>query len=342
MRKIFPFPCFLFPILFLFCFSSCVPPAYQNTTYGIEELILDSEALVQLPLLKEESSSPSFTSLKKDKERIGEGDALTFLLFCPKNLSLSQTVNSLQQGKSYTVSGGKIHLPMIASIQVENLTLKEAQQKIQTAYSKEIAGAQVYLDFKKRKEKKVQIIGGSVPFVHIHHQTLLSTVVALAQPSCNVNLTKSYVARKGEILPIDLNVLLQEGEETQNIFMEDGDQIFFAPLYAAHLIVTGEILTPTIIPLPHGFLSLKEALAKAHGILFTGNSGEITIIRGGIERPKIYSFSWKEVLQQPNKALLLTAGDIVYIPQTRIHQWNLFISQLLPSLYCCAEGCPRF
>lgn len=83
--------------------------------------------------------------------------------------------------------------------------------------------------------------------------------------------------------------------------------------------------------MPNGHLSLREALAIAHGIPFTGNKNRIQVIRGALEFPKIYVLSWDFMLHEQNENLLLMPGDIVYVSRTAITDWNLILTQILPT-----------
>ena len=79
------------------------------------------------------------------------------------------------------------------------------------------------------------------------------------------------------------------------------------------------------------FANFAEALAEARGIPYTGDKSCIFVIRGSIQKPKIYQLNWEHVLHLPNDSLLLMPGDIVYVASKPITEWNRFISQLLPS-----------
>src|SRR5258708_6516200 len=70
-------------------------------------------------------------------------------------------------------------------------------------------------------------------------------------------------------------------------------------------LVMGEVRTPRSIPLVTGTLSLREALALANGIPYTGDDRHIQIIRGQTLCPKIFVLSMKCVLHEPNSRLLL-------------------------------------
>jgi polysaccharide export outer membrane protein len=85
------------------------------------------------------------------------------------------------------------------------------------------------------------------------------------------------------------------------------------------------------LAIPSGSVSLRQALAQAGGIPYTGDKSYIQIIRGSIAQPKIYTLSWEHVIHLPNDSLLLMPGDIVYVAAKPITEWNRFISQLLPS-----------
>jgi polysaccharide biosynthesis/export protein len=118
---------------------------------------------------------------------------------------------------------------------------------------------------------------------------------------------------------------------SQNIVMKGGDKIYIAEPSAATLMIMGEVREEKVIDLTSGSISLREALALAHGIPFTGDKSYIQVIRGNIAHPKIYLLNWEHVLHLPNSSLLLMPGDIVYVASKPITEWNRFISQLLPS-----------
>ena len=104
--------------------------------------------------------------------------------------------------------------------------------------------------------------------------------------------------------------------------MRGGDRIFIAHMSDATILVTGEVRQPLVIPVPYGFISAREALGIAGGIPFTGSRGCIQVIRGEPVRPKIFAFSWKEMLPYPNSSLLLMPGDIIFISEKPITQYD--------------------
>ena len=138
----------------------------------------------------------------------------------------------------------------------------------------------------------------------------------------------------GGKLPVDFYKLINLGDDSQNIVVRGGDQIFIAKPDEVTIMVTGEVWHSQVIPAPYGFLSLSKALAAAGGIPFTGDKSSIHIIRGELKHPKIYILNWKDVRHQPNDALLLMAGDVVCISETPLIKWNRFINQLQPSATC--------
>ncbi len=176
---------------------------------------------------------------------------------------------------------------------------------------------------------------GSVekPEITLKKSMTLFDVLAEAKIPTNANLFKSYIARRGKILPIDFYRLLCRGDMSQNIEVEKGDKIYIADPYAATILVMGEVVSPRVIPAIHGFLPLREAIAKAKGIAYTGDLSYIQVIRGGVAQPKIYLLSWEHILRLPNTSLLLIPGDIVYVASTPITEWNRFFSQLIPNLF---------
>jgi len=332
-----------FLYLLLFFLSGCVAPVYENTTFDIEEFKKDSQQISEgkfaiLALEKDEiADCPPSRDLSDDI--VIDGDELSITLHYPRRPDRVESLEIINARSGFPVCDGAICLPHLGSIQIGGYNLNEVQETIELAYQEQLPHARIFVNFKKKRERIVQIIGAAVPTVVVDGRIRLSEVLAKARLSPYANLFKSYVMRRGEQLPIDLYKLIHEGDENQNSVMQGGDQIFIANAFDASVMVTGEIRSSLLIPVPYGFISLREALGIARGIPFTGDKNCIQVIRGQLIRPKIYSLSWKEISQTSNQSLLLMPGDIVVISDKPITQWNRFIDQLQPSTDCMQMGC---
>lgn len=269
--------------------------------------------------------------LQEYEDVIDNDDVLLVMVQHPVRKDLCNNVNTIGM-QGVRVTNGSIFLPEVEFIQVKGLTFEQAQEKIKQAFSKEISSIEVFLQYKTRERSKVELIGEvAVKQIPINGRMRLFEVLSIASVSPQSNLFRSYVLRGDTILPVDLARLILQGDMEQNIVMRPGDKIFIAAPAAANVMVMGEVGIASVVPVPTGSISLREALAAAGGIPFTGDKRCIQVIRGNILNPKIYRLSWNHITFLPNDSLLLMAGDTVYISETPITKWNRFINQLLPS-----------
>lgn len=333
------------PIALLLFITGCVPPVYEKTTFVIDDFIADSCEISQgkFAILELEGQDCDCGNASEGihdchNDVIIDGDVLAVSLYHPKRPDRMAALRSISEQTGFQVRDGKICLPHISSLDVGGLTLHEAKEKLQTAYCEELPQSQIFVNFKLRRERQVQIIGAANPMVPVDGRTRLFEVLAKAGIAPYANLFKSYVMRDGQQLPVDLYKLVHEGDECQNIFMQGGDQIFIARASDAMVMVTGEIPRPMSIPIPYGFISLREALALAGDIPYAGDKCHIYVIRGNFVKPKVYELAWRQFAHLPNQSLLLMDGDVVYITEKPITQWNRFIEQLQPSIFSVQTG----
>lgn len=328
---------FLF-IVFLFLTASCGTGPYMGKqVYGADEFVLDSYRIREgkysiLEMEGKEYAELDEAFLLEYEDQIHDQDQLMIALYHPSRQDLVQSVDSISYKVGFLVTNGQIHLPEIDPVYIEGLTLEQARDKIQDAYRKQISDISIFLTYKDRIIRKVELAGlVSIPSIPVNGKMRLFDVLSKARIPTEANLFKSYIIRDNQMLPVDLFKLLKEGDMSQNIVMRGGDKIYIAEPSAASMMVMGEVGVEGVIPLQHGFMGLRDVLARAGGIPYTGDRSYIQIIRGNITHPKIYTLSWEHVIHLPNESLLVMPGDIVYVASKPITEWNRFISQLLPS-----------
>ncbi|CUI15822.1 putative polysaccharide export protein [Candidatus Protochlamydia naegleriophila] len=324
-------------LLCLLLFSSCSRPCHHYDIFGADEFVIDSYKIRQgklaiLDMEGVEVGELACDAMDEYQDVIAEDDILNIAVYHPKRRDVMDSIQFINETIGFRVSEGKVDLPDIEPIEVAGLTLEEARQKIQLCYREQIQDIEVFLNYKDRLSRKVELTGAvATPVIAVDGKIRLYEILALAKVPNNANFFKSYVVRDGEQLPIDLYKLMNQGDMTQNIVMYGGDRIFIAAPSDATVMVMGEVGHPRAVNLPYGFMSLREALVSAGGIPFTGNRDCIQVIRGNLQNPKIYVLSWDHIIHLPNDSLLLMPGDTVYVSEKPITQWNRFIDQLLPS-----------
>lgn len=334
---LFRFFCLLILAAFLHgcCRSACNFPYCME---GAQEFVLDSYKIREgkfsiLEMEGEEYCPLPCSYLEEYEDLIDEDDVLKIALFHPSRKDLCEAVNCVGNTVGFRVINGRISIPGLAlPVDIIGLTLNQAKEKIQRAYDAMLEDTEVFIEYQQRLHSKVTLIGEvNTPEIPVNGRIRLFEVLSLAGISPSANLFKSYVVRDGCLLPVDLYKLVHEGDMCQNIVMYPKDKIFIANPMASTVTVMGEVGIPTVLPIPSGTISLREAIAAAGGIPYTGDKRFIQVIRGNIACPKIYLLSWNHITYLPNDSLLLMPGDTVYICEKPITRWNRFIEQLLPS-----------
>jgi polysaccharide biosynthesis/export protein len=312
---------------------------------GADEFVMDSYKIKQGKFAILEMEGIEFEELSPDamaeyKDVIAEDDILNIALYHPKRKDLMEAVQFININVGgFRVYEGAISLPDIPSIYVAGLTLDEAKETLEVAFSEQIQDVELFVTYQDRLTRKVELTGmvahATVP---VDGKKRLYEVLANAKIPSDANLFLSYVIRNGSPLAVDLYKLLNEGDMCQNIVMRGGDKIFIANKADSSVMMMGEVNNPRPVHLPYGFMSLREALVYAGGIPFTGDKHRIQVIRGDLECPRIYVLAWEHIIHLSNNSLLLIPGDTVYVSAKAITEWNRFISQLLPSAQVFQTG----
>jgi len=172
----------------------------------------------------------------------------------------------------------------------------------------------------------------------IEDQLYLFDALAMAKLAPDANLFASYVVRDEQALPVDMHRLVVLGDMSQNIALMGGDRIYIASPDQSAVMVMGEVTQQRVIPLKAPYISLREALATAGGLTFTGDRRHIQILRGNLQKPRYYNLSWLHIIHLPNDSLLLMPGDVVIVAATPIAEWGRFIRQLLPGPWFVNPG----
>jgi len=322
---------------FLFLLSCSNRPYTGKDVLGADEFVMDSYkiregkfSILQLEGKPYEEFSPNL--LQEYKDTIQEGDILRVAVYHPRRTDIPSAVQTIGSTIGYAVLEGKIRLPDLEPVEIQGLTLEEARQKIQNAFTGQIKDIQVFLSYNDRIERKVELAGlVSQSTIPVDGRIRLFETLSLAKVPPSANFFKSYVVRENRMLPVDIYKLLKQGDMSQNVVMRGGDKIYIAEPAASTLMVLGEVGQECTVPIPDGFMTLRQAIGEAKGIPYTGNKSYIQVIRGNILHPKIYTLTWDHVIHLPNDSMLLIPGDIVYVAATPITEWNRFISQLLPT-----------
>jgi len=329
---------FLLIICLLVLFAGCTNPPYRGSdVLGASEFVIDSYKIREGKFSILEMEGKPFEELSNEylqeyPDLIQNGDVFKVAVYHPSRSDISAAVERIGNTIGYRVENGKLLLPDLHPIDIEGLALEQARINIQNAYLKELDDIEVFIAYKDRLERKAEFAGlVQVSSLPVDGKIRLYEALSKAKVPPDANLFKSYLVRGMKPLPVDFNKLIKEGNMFQNVVLRGGDKIYIADKSSSNLMVLGEVGKEGIVDLPAGYMPLREAIAKAGGILYTGDKAYIQVIRGNITRPKIYTLNWRHIIRLPTDSMLLMPGDIVYVAATPITEWNRFISQLFPS-----------
>jgi polysaccharide biosynthesis/export protein len=127
------------------------------------------------------------------------------------------------------------------------------------------------------------------------------------------DLDHSFIARRGEYLPVDFTRLIEQGDLTQDIPLKAGDYIYIASANAKQIFVLGEVSIPTTLNYWREKITLAQAVAQAGGTTLVASS-RVAVIRGSLACPVHFLIDFNRIQKGYACDFVLEAGDIVYVP----------------------------
>jgi polysaccharide export outer membrane protein len=238
---------------------------------------------------------------------------------------------------------GRIHLPLAGDVEVGGRALSDAEAKVQAAMRKYDKFAEVTIQIADGRGQRVSVLGavttqGSVILVP---GARVADVIATAGgplfgtgegdlPAPMADLEGAVVSRGGRPLPISVAKALR-GDPQHNVFMHPGDYIFVPPALNSSISVLGQVGAPRLVPF-HPGIRLTQTLAMASGVTVGADKGDIRVIRGTLEAPRVYEASLSDYVAGKTNDVSMQPGDIVFVTDHRIEDIGEVIALVSPLL----------
>jgi len=248
---------------------------------------------------------------------LGPGDTLTFSIYDRPDL----TRENVRIAPDGTVS----YLQAVA-VRAEGLTLDELRTRIESELSQYQKNAKVVITPAEVASKSFSIIGRvkSPGSYTLDRPTSILEAIARADGiqigSVRgsafelADFERSFVARDGRKLDVDLAELYYEGDFSENAFLEPEDYIYVASNVDNEIYVLGAVDDPGRRKMPVN-LTLAQAIGEAGGFTDAAFRRKVLVVRGSIHDPQPRVVDMRAVLRGEAKDVQLKSRDIVYVSE---------------------------
>ena len=249
---------------------------------------------------------------------------------------------------------GRIYYYMLPGLDVWGLTLPEARERLGAELKKYIREQPVVsLTLRTVASQRFWVLGRvASPGVYTLEAptTLLDAVaqagglsssapsVALAA-GAGVNssggnlpeaadLSRSFLIRRGHLIPIDFQRLLRDGDFSQNVYLQPDDFIFVPSVRTAQVHILGAVVVPHTEGMA-GPLTVVQAIALSGGSTREACLSNVAILRGALAQPQIAIVAVDQILHGKAPDVRLEPGDIVFVPFTPDRVLTRYVNLIL-------------
>jgi len=268
------------------------------------------------------------TPITNFEYRLGPGDVVNIKIWRRPELSQEGIIVS---------PDGLIAIPRVGSVNVLNLTQEEVQKIITVKLEPLYIKPEVTVWVREFHNNKAFVLGrvGKPGVINFPGRGTLLEGLALAGGLPDQGkLTRCAIIRGREnVIWIDLQDLLKNGNMALNAPIMNNDVIFIPELNDELIYVMGEVLNPGAIQLKDGMNVLK-AIMLAGGMNKNANAEKVFVIRQQSVNGDVIRVDFKRLVERGDfsQNFALLPDDIVFISPTGMAKFNYTLDKLTPAL----------
>lgn len=242
---------------------------------------------------------------------IGPGDVLHVTVLGNRELDMDVAVQP----------DGKVSVPLVGDIQAGGMTAHDFSESLQTRMASIVRNPIVSVSVKEINSLQIRVLGQvRNPGVYkvLGRLSILQVLAMAGGPGEFADLAESYVLRKDEKIPTNIDRLLKQADLSQEVTILPGDTLVIAAVKGLGntVYVFGEVRRPGMQPLTKD-LTVLRALINAGGFTTFASLRNISIISGPDDKKTKIPVNVKQLLNDPEqwKDIPLLPGDVVYVPE---------------------------
>lgn len=273
---------------------------------------------------------------QEEEYRLGTGDVLQLNVVGHPEFSSYSDVTPTGLPVGFRIQAdGNLYLPHF-SVPARGRTLVEVQKTVVERLAEYIQEPHATLEIVRYDSQKFYVLGAvHAPgvFAVDGQKTLLEGLALAGGARPEGDLERAYVIRGRTLLPISLGDMLLRGDTSRNVVMRHGDLVFIPQADDWKVYVVGEVTHagPVRIPQQTG-LSLAAAIGEVGGFDLThANLSDVTIYRGGWQKPLRFTLHVQDVYEY-GTSILLQPGDRVVVGPRGLATFSRTVSLILPLL----------
>lgn len=326
----------IFPLVGLL--SSCVnlrPVDHEFKTAAEfaynAEIPADEDATAEAAL-KNIPKDPTFESVKIDRPldpgllqapggayRVGPGD----------ELEIEVAEMATTRAKTKVMPDGMLYYDVAKGVNVRGKTIKEISTLLSKALESDYVTPVVSVNVSKADSQRFWMLGqvqkpGAYP---ITKPTTLIAALSdgggllsnmednqISNPEA-ADLERSILIRDGDLVPVNFETLIRQGDMSQNVYVRGGDYIFVPSLTTRSFYVLGAVTQPGPVFFERD-ATVLSAVAAAGGPQPDAIVTKALILRGGTLHPQVAVVNIKAIMKGQEPDLKLQGGDIVWVPKS--------------------------
>ena len=123
---------------------------------------------------------------------------------------------------------------------------------------------------------------------------------------------RSFISRTGKRIPVDFERLFEQGDLAQNVPVEPGDYIYFAPGDLNEVYVVGEVRLPGPVTWTPA-LTIISAVSGRGGFTERAWRAKVLVVRGSLSAPEAIPVDTHAIVDGKAFDFKLRPRDIIYV-----------------------------